>query len=210
MIAQTARQRSREPLPALGTVRHFAQDQTLYREGEPAGHLMQLVAGMVRSVSLRHDGRRYVEAFHRAGDLFGLEMGAYYVKSAEAVSPCSAVLYPLQNFALQNAGKEALSQQVFTAMQSELQQARDHARLLSRASARERVAAFLIECASRASDWPLVTLAMNRQDIADYLGLSVETLSRTLTLLHRDRLVQFLGTRSLRLIDIPALRDMTG
>jgi CRP/FNR family nitrogen fixation transcriptional regulator len=209
VIRHAAQFQPHGPLLALGTVKHFTQDQALYREGDPASYFMQLMGGVVRSVYLQRDGRRFIEAFHMSGDVFGMEAGAHYAKSAEAVCPCSAVFYPLQDIALLNAGKDGLSWQVFDTMQRELQQARDHARLLSRANAWEKTGAFLLEYSSRAGGWPLVTLAMTRQDIGDYLGLTVETVSRTLAQLHRAGLIEMLAARSIRLLDIPALREMT-
>jgi CRP-like cAMP-binding protein len=78
MMSQAAAQpRATSALRALGVVRHYAPDQPLFREGDLAKNFMQLATGVARSASLRHDGRRYVEAFYLRGDIFGVENSAH-------------------------------------------------------------------------------------------------------------------------------------
>jgi CRP-like cAMP-binding protein len=85
-------------------------------------------------------------------------------------------------------------------------QARDHARLLGRFSAMEKLSAFLVECSARSKVRDHITLEMRRQDIADYLGLTVETVSRCLARLKRDRMIEFVSSRHLKLLDLVTLR----
>jgi len=191
-------------LRALGTVRHFAPDQPLFREGDPAGHFMQMITGVVRSFCLLRDGRRYIDAFYADGDVFGMDAGPCQARAAEAVCACSVVFYP------RHICEAVPSQQIFAAMMLGLRQAQDHARLLGRASAMEKTAAFLLEWSGRAETWPMITLAMTRADIADYLGMTVETVCRCLAQLNRDGLIQILSARCIKLVDLAALRAMTG
>jgi len=190
-------------LRALGTVRHFAPEQALFREGDPAGHLMQILSGVVRSAFLRRDGRRYIEAFYASGDIFGMESGPHQARGVEAVCACSVVIYP------RHGAEAASSQQVFAAMILGLRQAQDHARLLGRASAIEKTAAFLLEWSNRAGHGTLLTLAMTRADIADYLGLTVETVCRCLAQLSRDGVIDILSARCIRVVDLAALLALT-
>jgi CRP/FNR family nitrogen fixation transcriptional regulator len=195
-------------LLALGAARRFMQNEFIYREGEPAAHFLQVVDGVVRSTSVRQDGRRFIDAFHVPGDVFGMEIGPYYARSAEAVCPCSVVLYPSHDRALLQAIKDGLAWQIVESLLHGLRQARDHARLVAQASAIEKTSAFLIEWSSRLEESTVVTLAMTRQDIADHLGLSVETLCRCLAQLNRDGLIEMVSARRFRLLDVPALQKM--
>lgn len=208
MSCSQTRFRPEGALLALGTVRNFAQNEIIYREHDPASHFLQVVSGVVRSTSLREDGRRFIDAFHVAGDMFGMEIGTHHGRSAEAVGACAVVCYPSHDLALQQAIKDGLAMQIVMALMQELKQASDHAQLAAQASAMEKTTAFLIEWANRGDDLSLVTLAMTRQDIGDYLGLSVETVCRCLSQLTRDGLIEMRSARCFRLLDMPALLKM--
>jgi CRP/FNR family nitrogen fixation transcriptional regulator len=195
---------------AIGTVRHFTTHQTIFAEGEPAAHFMLVIHGMVRSCSTFSDGRRFIGAFYAAGDLFGLERNAAYPASAEAVCETSIVLYPATGWFDANRPQDNLTKQIFGAMLLSTEQARGHARLLGRLRAIEKISAFLLECHERSKQGMLVTLEMTRQDIADYLGLTVETVSRGLTQLKREGLIGFRSAREINLIDIKTLSALSG
>jgi CRP/FNR family nitrogen fixation transcriptional regulator len=196
-------------LRAVGTVRNFLPKELIYREGDRARHFLQVVEGVVRSISLLENGRRYVDAFHVPGDVFGMDVGPHYARSAEAVCACAVVLYPSNDLALPALLEGGLAGQLITALLQELRQAKDHARLMALASAVQKTAAFLVEWSSRTGGSPVVTLAMPRQDLADHLGLTVDVLCRCLAQLNRDRLIEALSVRRFKLLDIPALRLMT-
>jgi CRP/FNR family nitrogen fixation transcriptional regulator len=194
-------------LRALGTVRHFAPDQAIYHEGDPVRELIQVLEGMVRSTSHLSDGRRYIDAFHIQGQVFGFESGAYYTRSAEAVCKCAAVFYPLRNLAAPGAAREVLSRQILDAVMQGLAQARDHAKLLGRATALEKIAAFLLACPAQGD---MILLPMTRQDIADYLGLTMETVCRGLAQFKQNGVIDIQSARCIRIVDHAALKAMTG
>jgi len=195
---------------AVGTVRHFAAHQTIFAEGEPAAHFMLVIHGLVRSCSTFLDGRRFVGAFYAGGEFFGLERNPAYLASAEAVCETSVALYPAPDWFDVFRAQDDVSRQIFGAMMRGSDQARGHARLLGRLRAIEKLSLFLLECHERSNQGMVVTLEMTRQDIADYLGLTVETVSRCLAQLKRDRLIGFRSSRQLDLLNIATLRAMSG
>jgi len=192
--------------PAIGAVRSFAANQTIYFEGELAANFVLVLDGLVRSCSTFSDGRRFIGAFFAVGDMFGFEPLATYQASAEAVCQTSLVFYPARDPIEAYGTPGGLPKQVLESMMLCIGRSRDHARLLGRFSAIERLSAFLVECSERSKARDFVTLEMTRQDIADYLGLTVETVSRGLAQLKRDGMVQFVSARQLKLLDLPTLR----
>jgi CRP-like cAMP-binding protein len=190
--------------PTIGTVRHFAPHQTIFAEGEPAAHFMLVIHGMVRSCSLFPDGRRFIGAFYAAGDLFGIEGDATYFESAEAVCETAVVFYPTLDWF-----DEAAPPQIAGAMLRGSNQARGHARLLGRLRAIEKISSFLLERFECSRQGPLVELEMTRQDIGDYLGITVETVSRCLARLTREGLIGFRSARQVDILDVATLRAIS-
>jgi CRP/FNR family nitrogen fixation transcriptional regulator len=205
-----ARTRPEPTPPAIGTVRRFAPRQTIFAEGEPATHCMMVIHGVVRSCSSFADGRRFVGAFYAAGDMFGFEGQPAYPAAAEAVCETALALYPAPDWLELAHAPDNLSRQILGALMSSTEQARGHARLLGRLSAIEKMAAFLLEWRERSNQGMLISLEMPRQDIADHLGLTVETVSRCLAQLKRDGLIGLRSSRHLDLLDVPALRAISG
>jgi CRP/FNR family transcriptional regulator, nitrogen fixation regulation protein len=193
-------------LQASGSVQHFTQDREIYGEGDNAGFFFKVVSGVVRTCKFLSDGRRQIDAFHVAGDIFGFEMGWEHRLSAEAV--CDCTLIPYRRRGVESLQDEVLSQQLFSYAMQSFARAQEHSLLLGRRSAVEKVAAFLIEWAEHSPAGDTVSLAMTRQDIADYLGLTIETVSRTLSQLERDAIIELPTARQIRLKDMAALQDM--
>ncbi len=195
-------------LLAAGPAQHFAQDQQIFGDCEDAEFFFEVVAGVVRTCKFLSDGRRQIEAFHVPGDLVGFEAGTEYSVTAEAVSDCSLLPYRRRGIDAQLTKDETVTRQIFGHTMQSLARARGHSLLLGRRSAVEKVAAFLIDWARQSSDGLMATLAMTRQDIADYLGLTIETVSRTLSQLERDGMIELPALRQIRLKDLTALRNM--
>jgi len=163
------------------------------------------MSGVVRTCKFLSDGRRQIDAFHVAGDVFGIETGAVRTLSAEAVSDCRIVAVRHQPFDKTSAAV-AVPQQLFIQVMRNLARAQDHAILLGRRSALEKVAAFLLSWAAQsACACGTISLAMTRQDIGDYLGLTIETVSRTLSQLERDDVIELPSVRQIKVKDLEAL-----
>jgi CRP/FNR family transcriptional regulator, nitrogen fixation regulation protein len=182
------------PLGLMGALMRFARNAEIYAEEDPAEYLYQVVSGAVRVYRMLDDGRRQISAFYLPGDIFGVEAGEVHVSSAEAV--CDAqVLVAKRSAVMARADHEReLSRQLWALTVCELQRIHQHSMLLIK-SAEERVAGFLLEMAARSSAGVTVDLPMCRQDIADYLGLTIETVSRTFTQLVQSKTIALESSR---------------
>src|ERR1700722_7502334 len=170
----------------------FSRNEEIFAEEEEADFVYQVISGAVRDVRIMSDGRRQIGAFHLAGDVFGLECGEFHRYGAEAVIDSEIAL--VRRSALEQADA-AVALRLWAITSHDLQRLQDHMLLLGRKSAVERVATFLVTMASRGPAGQVVDLPMSRTDIADYLGLTIETVSRTLTQLERDQAISMSGSR---------------
>ena len=206
-VARSPAQPARRPAE-LGTARAFGKDEEIFAEGDRAAFFYKVVSGAVRTSKLLSDGRRQIDAFHLAGDIFGLETGEEHRFSAEALSHATVVAYRrcgLETLAGQDG---AFARQVVAAMMRSLERAQAHMLLLGRKTATEKIAAFLLDLAERLRE-DVLDLPMSRTDIADHLGLTIETVSRTLTQLERRGLIEVPAhRRSLILRDKAALHRL--
>jgi CRP/FNR family transcriptional regulator, nitrogen fixation regulation protein len=154
-----------------------------------------------------NDGRRQIGAFLLPGDMFGLEAGATHASSAEAVAD-SVILVIKRSAVVALAERDPeVASQMWTLTARELGRAQNHMLLLIR-NAQERIAAFLLEMAERAPGADAVELPMSRQDIADYLGLTIETVSRTLTQLEAEAAIALPTSRRVVLRNRSALSEL--
>jgi CRP/FNR family transcriptional regulator, nitrogen fixation regulation protein len=198
----------RPGLELSGPVLHFAADRLIYGEDDEARSFYKVISGVVRICRFLSDGRRQIDAFHMAGEVFGFEAGADHRMSAEAVSDCTVIAYRRRGLETMISQDERLSRWFFSHVMNCLAFSREHSLLLGRASAVQKISAFLLEAADRGGSNGVVDLAMSRQDIADYLGLTIETVSRTLSQLERDGIIKLSSTRRVVLKDRPALRGL--
>ncbi|MFZ5692387.1 MAG: helix-turn-helix domain-containing protein [Pseudomonadota bacterium] len=184
----------------------FAKDVEIYGEHEPADYVYKVLTGTVRVYKILQDGRRQIEAFYFPGDVFGMELGSHHASSAEAVS--AATIAVVRRSALMAAAaKDAdVSNRLWAHTAHELEQARRHAMLLVK-TAQERVASFLIDISNRYNG-EAVELPMSRQDIADYLGLTIETVSRTLTQFQQTAAIELATSRRMILRNRQALINL--
>ena len=195
-------------LSAAGSVLDFVRNREIYGEGCEADLFFRVLTGVVRTCKLLSDGRRQVDAFHVAGDVFGLELGARHGLSAEAVCDSTIISYRRREIATHAANSKRLSHQLFSYAMHSLARAQAHSLLLGRGTAIEKVAAFLTDWSAHSSQGEVVTLVMPRQDIADYLGLTTETVSRILSQLERRGLIERPTARQVRLKNRRTLRDL--
>ena len=168
------------PLAMIGAPMRFARNEEIYGEDEPADYLYQVITGTVRTFKMLDDGRRQISGFYLPGDIFGVEAGELHCSSAEAVSDAQIVVAKRTAVLARAEHETDLARQLWSLTTRELQRVQQHALLLIK-SAEQRVAGFLLEMAARNARTASVDLTMSRQDIADYLGLTIETVSRTFT-----------------------------
>jgi CRP/FNR family nitrogen fixation transcriptional regulator len=195
-------------LRAIGPVLNFLQDRDIYGEGDDADVFFKVVSGVVRTCKFLSDGRRQIDSFHVAGDVFGLEAGKQHSLCAEAVCDCTVISYRRRGLEKLAAYDASVSHQLLSYAMRSLARAQEHTLLLGRRNAFEKVAAFLVEWAGHAAESEVISLAMTRQDIADYLGLTMETVSRTLSHLERDGLIELPTARQILVKNPAALRDI--
>ena len=187
-----------------GVPMQFDRNAEIFGEGEPADYLYKVISGSVRTYRVLNDGRRQISAFHLPGDVFGLEPGEEHSYSAEAINQ-STVLVVKRSIVLAAAEREGdVARQLWGITARELREAQNHSMLLIK-NAQERVASFLLEMARRFSVGSSVELPMTRQDIADYLGLTIETVSRTLTQLQGAATIELPASRRVVLRNRSAL-----
>lgn len=186
-----------------GIAMPFAKGAEIYGEGEPADYVYKVIGGAVRTYSVLSDGRRHIGAFYLRGDIFGVQSGTTHSLCAEAIADCTIVM--IRRSTMMNVARRDASilSQLLDCTIVELTRARDHVQLLVK-SAQGRVASFLLEMAERLSG-DTVELPMSRQDIADYLGLTIETVSRTLTHLGHTKAIELPTSRRIVLRNRSAL-----
>ena len=182
----------------IGLTMHFSRDQEIYGEGEPAGEVYRVVSGAVRSFRVLCGGRRQICDFYLPGDLFGVEAGVDRRATAEALTD-SMIVVARRSALVDELDGGASARRLWVLAVADLQRSQDHVLTLGRRAASERVASFLVELAARMGDGDSLELPMSRQDIADYLGLTIETVSRTFTQLQAAGLIKVSGCRSIRL-----------
>ena len=205
--------RTARPASALTTAfeRHgvrmtYARNEEIYAQDDEVEHLYRVVKGVVRTSRLTADGRRQVGDFYYVGDLFGLEPGPDHRFAAEALEDCE-IMVVRRSAVRAFAGDAELDRAILEAQRVEMERLQEHVVMLGRKSARERVASFLMSIAQRQSE-DHADLAMGRQDIADYLGLTIETVSRMLTQLQGEAIVEFPSFRRFQVKKWHALEEL--
>jgi CRP/FNR family nitrogen fixation transcriptional regulator len=175
----------------------YNKDEEIYGEGEPSEYLYQIISGAVRTYKLLSDGRRQISAFHLPGDVFGLDPGSEHRLTAEAITNTTVRLVPRRNLEKAAASNVQVARNLWTITASDLRHAEDHMLLLGRKTAMERVATFLLEMDRRLARAGMMALPMCRRDIGDYLGLTLETVSRALSQLNDEGILMFSSARQI-------------
>jgi CRP/FNR family nitrogen fixation transcriptional regulator len=205
-------------LQALGTTLKLPRNAAVFSQGEPARQVYKVIAGAIRSCRVLRDGRRQIAHFHLAGEFFGLDWQGEHGLTAEAVAEATVVSYP--RTALESAAEDepALQKLLLNLLAGGLAAAQDHVVMLGRQTAQERLAWFLLGIMRRSRnnpalelpqlDLPHFDLPMGRLDIADYLGLTIETVSRGFSQFRRDGLITVSGVHRVVLEDVVALESI--
>lgn len=197
------------PIELMGAPMAFTRNAEIYGEGEPADYLYKVIGGTVRTYKVMNDGRRQIGAFYLTGDVFGLEMGEEYTFSAESITDSKVLIIKRSAVVGLAANDHDVARQLWTLTSRELGRAQEHIMLLVK-TAQERVASFLLEMAKRMPAGNAIELPMSRQDIADYLGLTIETVSRTLTHLENAAAIELPSSRRIVLRNRTALGRLNG
>ncbi len=180
-------------------VRTYASGAEIYAQGDRAGELYVVEFGAVRIHRLLADGRRQVIAFHLAGEIFGFEAGSSRSFFAEAINATGVRTL---------TGQGADAAHLMPLALEGMLRAQTHLLVIGRQSAVERIAAFFLDMADRQGDEHRIELPMPRLDIADYLGLTIETVSRTFAKMRSTGLIALQGTRIVKLVKRDVLVDL--
>ena len=185
----------------------FERNAEIFGEGESADYVYKVLSGSVRAYKVLSDGRRQITEFYLPGDVFGIESGSEHTNSAESIDK-STILIVRRNSLFKTAERDSeVARRLWSITAAELRRSQNHALLLIK-TAKERIAAFLLDMAERVAGKGFVELPMSRQDIADYLGLTIETVSRTLTSLSEGSTIQFLASRRIVLRNRSELSEL--
>ncbi|MBY5405109.1 helix-turn-helix domain-containing protein [Rhizobium sp. WSM1274] len=205
--------------PSLGSVFNMSPLESVSAgkaicwEGDAAKHLFQVVEGVVRLQRIIGEGRRVITAFHFGGDVVGAFLQNDFLFTAEAVTDCKIRRVARKRF-LDEVGRcDLLRPEYISLLCNETVAAHDQMVLLSKKNAEERLCSFIARLVFRHTagvNKGLLRIPMNRQDIADYLGLTIETVSRTITKLASRNIVVPEGRHDLRIVNLRRLQELSG
>lgn len=205
--AQTVARKSREidePIARMGRLVHYRRGAEIFGEGQPAEYIYRVVIGAVRTSRILNNSRRQICQFYLPGDYFGLEAQNEQPTSAFAVNDTQILVTNRHMIAKLTYRRRDLTQQLMEIANKETKHLQDQILLLTK-TAEERIAWFLLQMSQRTDSANLVNLPMPRQDIADHLGLTIETVSRTLKQLARTGWIKQLSSRRIQLVKLDAL-----
>ncbi|MFZ1906351.1 MAG: helix-turn-helix domain-containing protein [Steroidobacteraceae bacterium] len=198
-------------LEHLATVARYEAGESVYRSSDAIDHWYRIIRGAARKSALSRDGRRYIVDFIFPGDLFGFRATGARHFCVETLVPGTLIArYPRRGVERLADYHPEIAHCIREAAFESIARLQSHMISLGRTSALERVCAFLLEVADRSHTAPThaVSLPMSRYDIADYLGLAVETVSRCLTELRGRRAIAFRSVRQVRIRDRSALEEV--
>lgn len=197
-------------LDAIATTMSCHRRQEICRQGQPANIWYCVLVGAALRCAIKSDGRRQIVDLLFPGDFFGLTAGAEYDYTVEAATPGTIVaVYPRNRVETQADANPQVARELRQIAFDGLSRLQDQLLILGRITAQEKVGSFILAMADRLSSGrsDRVTLPISRYDIADYLAVSVETVSRALSDLKHRGLIRFTGTRNIQIVDREALED---
>jgi CRP/FNR family nitrogen fixation transcriptional regulator len=176
----------------------YPENAMIYAQGDAAGPLYVVEFGVVRVCRLTADGRRQVNAFHFAGEVFGFETGGEHQFYAESVNGAGVKT-------LRTSSMADLAPKLLAVALGSLVRAQQHQLVLGRRSASEKLAGFILDMAERQDADEVVGLPMQRNDVADYLGLTFETVSRALRVLRESGFIRVPSVHQIEILNPKAL-----
>lgn len=225
MLAETGQSAARRsfvppPAPTLQSlfgaqpVEKFEAGTALIWEGDVASHIFEVLDGVLRIFRILSDGRRVITGFLYPGDLLGVSFRDRYMYCVEAVTRARVRRFARNRFQEEISRSPELRPQLFARLCDEMEAAQDQMVLLARKNAEERVCSFLLLLARKASGngqaTPVVEIVMTRLDMADYLGLTIETVSRTMSRLTARGIIAPCSRHGLKLLKFDKLVALAG
>ena len=192
----------RRTFPRPRPIAFHPDDTEIYGQGEQAGTIYRIEYGAVRIYRLLADGRRQVVAFHIAGETFGFEAGSFRSFFAETIAPTGLSIVEL--------GEDGrYSTELMALALKEMVRAQEHLLVVGRQSAVEKLAVFLVDLDDRQGGGGSIDLPMTRTDIGDYLGMTIETVSRNLAKLRQAGVLRLKNTRCVEILNREKLRQLS-
>jgi CRP/FNR family transcriptional regulator len=197
---------SRQPLRRLSPHEH------LFHEGDREGNIYRIERGLVRLYKLLNDGRRQIISFRFPGDVLGSDTVAEQYCSAEAVTEVTLRSLPREAAHRRMKSEPAFTSEIIELLSQELANTRSQITVLNRRSAIEKLAAFVLELwrrqSAKSSSGNRLRLELSRTDIADFLGLTIETVSRNLTKLRQRGIIDLPQVHTLVIVDQARLEEL--
>ncbi|MGE0851280.1 MAG: helix-turn-helix domain-containing protein [Hyphomicrobiaceae bacterium] len=204
--------KSFEQALAGATLKRVEAKEFVFAEGDAASHVYRVETGAVALFKVLIDGRRQIVGFAYPGDLVGLGAEGEHMMNAQAIKPTRLRCLPISGLHRSVAQDPTLYFQLYQAVARELASARDLMLTTGQRTAAERVVSFLLALSRRngrtGRDPAMLELPMTRSDIGDFLGLTIETVSRTFTKLRAMGLIELVHSSEVKLIDIDALKSL--
>jgi CRP-like cAMP-binding protein len=197
-------------LREFGVTSRFVRNETVFQEGDRASNVYRVVSGTIRLCRYLPDGRRHIAEFALPGDLFGVFGGGEQAFTAEAVTDVVLIAYPRSQLDRLSENDPRFRANILSHLSTHLLTAQLHTVILSCQNAKERLASFILRHAERtgAMDNGRLGLSMGRQDIADHLGLTIETICRAVTTLKNEHLIAVPNTHQFLLRNVEALCEL--
>lgn len=205
-------------LALIASVGHFAKGALVYRQGDPAENMYNVVKGVLKSYVQLEDGRQRILNFLFAQDLVGLAENGRYISTVQAITPVTTYNLPLPALEQMLRHDGALEYHFLSKVCHDLRDAQRHALLLTTHPVEQKLAKFLgmmldhmpptaIQAGHSGTE-AVVHLSMTRADIADYLGLSFEAVSRAFAKLRRQGIIHCPNTRTVEITDAAAFQEL--
>jgi CRP/FNR family transcriptional regulator len=199
-------------LAALATIANVSRGQTFIHEGAPSEHFCILIQGSAKLYKLLPDGRRQIVGFGYAGSFLGVSAPEHYAFSAEAIEPIRMCRLSRRGLLRLLSDSDAMKQRLLEVAVNKLVLAQEHMVLLGRKTTIERVASFLLFQSKRPQPRgvlpPRIHLPMSRGDISDYLGVTVETVCRSLTKLAKFGVIAIPNIHEVVILDLSRLESL--
>jgi len=188
----------------------FSRGETIFSEGDAAEYAYSVMTGAVRLCKHMADGRRQISQFLLPGDFFSFAEMSEHSFTAEAVADTVLACYPQRQIQRMADERPALRRHFGSLLAHRVRDVQNHLVVLGRQTAKEKVASFLVMLIerSRAQDGSRLELPMTRQDVADFLGLTIETVCRVLSAMRRTKLIAIPGLHGLIIRDVDRLHAM--